>query len=253
MANSRETPLPCRVSRRDRGGFTLVELLVVIGVIALLIGILLPVLGRARTKSTEVVCQANLREIGVASRMYANDFDDRFPDKYTLGGTLFRGGAGWKNEDDPFSREEIYGMPALYAQLGYVESSEGEHSIWICPAQSPEMQSWRNTYAWSNGTITNRTSLFRGNEDNLNVWWVWDNYSFKPFTPGARRGRGDPLSVIPTDQRIYPHEFQQQFDRTATGRAEGSINILFLDGAVGGAVFKVRGDDTNPSYETFRG
>ncbi len=72
---------PARSPRRARpvGGFTLVELLVVIGIIALLIGILLPTLSSARAKAREVNCAVNLRSYGQSLHLFANDQDGRLP------------------------------------------------------------------------------------------------------------------------------------------------------------------------------
>ncbi|MDB5325835.1 MAG: epsG 2 [Phycisphaerales bacterium] len=60
-------------------GFTLVELLVVIGIIALLISILLPSLNRARAAARKMACLSNLRQIGLGMGMYLNEFKGVFP------------------------------------------------------------------------------------------------------------------------------------------------------------------------------
>jgi prepilin-type N-terminal cleavage/methylation domain-containing protein/prepilin-type processing-associated H-X9-DG protein len=67
-------------------GFTLVELLVVIGIIALLISILLPALSRAREQANKVACLSNLRQLGMAVMQYCGDNKDRFPRPATSGG-----------------------------------------------------------------------------------------------------------------------------------------------------------------------
>lgn len=72
---------------RNRGtphGFTLVEMLVVIGVVAVLIGLMLPALSKARAAANQVICMSNLRQIGQTMLLYANDNKGSFPRTYFI-------------------------------------------------------------------------------------------------------------------------------------------------------------------------
>ena len=96
--------------------FTLIELLVVIAIVALLIGILLPALGRARTSARMLKCQINIRQIETAHQLYMNANKDLFVDAGLAHGgvtTLQGVRRAW-----PFALAEYYGAPLVIRSPG---------------------------------------------------------------------------------------------------------------------------------------
>ena len=117
-----------------RKGFTLVELLVVIGIIAVLMGILLPALSAVRRTAQRVVCGSNLAGVGKAILLYANEYSGEFP---RAGGP----GSQWntKGEIDNWAAQDgsQYGMPpnckvsvtsSLYLLVKYEDVTPGSFS-----------------------------------------------------------------------------------------------------------------------------
>jgi prepilin-type N-terminal cleavage/methylation domain-containing protein/prepilin-type processing-associated H-X9-DG protein len=81
--------------KRLKGGFTLIEMLVVIAIISILASMLLPALGKAKEQGMSIKCVSNLHQIGLAMMMYGDDSEDRLPVSYASIGDP--NGGNWTN------------------------------------------------------------------------------------------------------------------------------------------------------------
>ncbi len=106
-----------RVSRNaTRRGFTLIELLVVIAIIAILAGMLLPALSKAKERARRTKCLSNLRQVGLAFEMYGLDNNNKLPSHEA-------GGNGW-----------LWDLPLPTADI--ITDAGANRSILYCPSSS---------------------------------------------------------------------------------------------------------------------
>jgi len=126
---------------RNRGAFTLVELLVVIGIIAVLISMLLPTLNRARESARRTKCLANLRNIGQLVAMYANQSRQQIPIGYN---TASSGQHGYLNNywllrysSGAFPKIRYTGLGLLYP-AGLISPSAVSGEIFYCPSTAED-------------------------------------------------------------------------------------------------------------------
>src|ERR1039458_10351479 len=100
----------CQPQPRGNRGFTLIELLVVIAIIAILAAMLLPALAKAKAKAQNTRCLNDLKQLGVANRMYCDDYNDHLAPPQWDGGNDAGAPQGWL-----YSMNPQQGLPTGYA------------------------------------------------------------------------------------------------------------------------------------------
>lgn len=225
---------------RPRRAFTLVELLVVIGIIAVLIALLLPALQRARQQAQQVTCASNLRQMGQALVMYTNET------KY------YPGHAGLSSGGQPVAAWP----PRLRA---YLNDNQG---VFFCPSNDAGFQ-WQRAQGSPGGKYATAqdTGLgYKTGELLLNVFVVpfsygyndWGMYRSGLAPDGLQKGLGgdlwsakelranvvrSPTEMIAIADNTPDGSWDYNLDPTTPSEYPGKIhnkgaNVLFCDGHV---------------------
>ena len=167
----RQFPVPLGRLRDSPGGFTLIELLVVIAIIAILAGLLLPALGKAKTKAQGIMCMNNTKQITLAWRFYAEENGDKL-----LDATSWMGGDVSAGTDQ--TNINILQASPLRAYLG------GNYKVYKCPGDP-------RTYLGNPVVRSVSMNGFIGGN-----WWDTDYFAYMTLSSMVRPGPVDTFVIL---------------------------------------------------------
>jgi prepilin-type N-terminal cleavage/methylation domain-containing protein/prepilin-type processing-associated H-X9-DG protein len=169
-------------------GFTLIELLVVIAIIAILAAILFPVFAQAREKARQATCQSNIRQLGLACKMYQQDYDECYPmlenspQRYTVANML-----------DPYIKTSKKNVNAGGGNLW------PEDSVWRCPTGTTYNSGNLVSYFTVSYNYLYLTNVFSGNSF-IPTWESPDKYGIWAW---SQPGKSEAAVSKPADTVLF--------------------------------------------------
>jgi prepilin-type N-terminal cleavage/methylation domain-containing protein len=219
---------PSKAGNQQRAGFSLMELLVVIAILALLIAILLPALHQARNQAHRAACAGNLRQVGVAIHMYAEDFANTIPfgpAGRPVTGSNFYTVTG--NVTSLLSLED--GAPVGLGLLldGYLAH---QPTVLFCPGADQPSEA-REQLAKVGQAQAQSDFYYR--HASVAMLTGTPKVSHIKLSDLGRNSKGQPIAALVTDVQFLAHPSLAAFQvKTRTSHQRATSNILFAAGHV---------------------
>lgn len=192
-------------ARPNKDGFTLIELLVVVAIIGVLVAMLLPAMNMARRHAKDMACQFNLRQLGLAVNMYADEWDEWIPPvprSIANGWNTDINNAAWVPRLWPYVRSMIDATQRINdIKVG---------GVFVCPLDRNPVKEW----------------------GHMSSYYLWCGIS-EPGLQRRCRSSSPEYTTVLRDVQVFWHV--QDFDLSALPifpywRDYGKGNFLFLDG-----------------------